>query len=148
MASDKRTYTIPLRREFRETERYNKTKRAVKGVRMFLQKHMKSEEVRIGRELNLKLWSRGGRNPPHKITVVAEKNADGVVFTDLEGVDLPTDIERQEAAAKAKEEEKSSKKADKKQDASEDAKTPAASEKTSSEAKKSPAKKAAKSTEE
>lgn len=94
--AEKRTYTIPLRSEFRETERYNKTKRATKGVRKFLQKHMKSEEVKIGDALNKHLWSRGGQNPPHKVTVVVEKNAEGVVYADLEGVLLPTDIERAE----------------------------------------------------
>ena len=99
--AEKRTYTIPLRSEFRETERYNKTKRATKGVRKFLQKHMKSEEVKIGSALNLHLWSRGGQNPPSKVTVVVEKNAEGVVYADLEGVELPTDIERKESAKKS-----------------------------------------------
>ncbi len=108
--TEKRTYTIPLRSEFRETERYNKTKRATRGVRAFLQKHMKSEEVRLGRELNEYLWSRGGQNPPHKVTVVTEKNAEGIVYADLEGVDLPTDIARAEEKKQAQEAEKKAEK--------------------------------------
>ena len=85
-----RTYTIPLRTSFRNTERYNKSKRATRAVREFLQKHMKSDDVRIGAALNEYIWSRGGRNPPARVSVVCRKDDDGVVFADLEGVELPS----------------------------------------------------------
>jgi len=125
-----RTYTIPLRSEFRETERYNKTKRAMKGIRKYVEKHMKTEDVKIGSSVNLQMWTRGGQNPPHKITVVVEKNADGVVFVELEQSALPSEVAKVEAA-KEKESKKESKKSE----------TPAVADEKSSEA---PAKKTAK----
>ena len=131
----KRTYTIPLRRECRETERYNKTKRAVSGIRKFLQKHMKTDDVKIGTTLNLQMWTRGGRNPPHKITVVTEKNDEGTVFVELDEAALPSEVAKAQAAEEQKESAKDKKKAD------------VASAKESeekSEESKAPAKKAAK----
>ncbi len=68
-----RKYIIPLRKEFRKVPLYKRTSKAVKGVRNFIAKHMKSDDVKIGPHLNRKLWERGSRNPPHKVEVVAEK---------------------------------------------------------------------------
>ena len=67
-----RKYIIPLRREFQKAPRYKRTKKAVVAVRDFLKKHMKVEDVRIGKHLNLALWSRGAKNPPHKVEVEAQ----------------------------------------------------------------------------
>ncbi|MBI4159005.1 50S ribosomal protein L31e [Candidatus Woesearchaeota archaeon] len=69
-----RIYTIPLRREFMKAPNYRKTKRSVSAVREFLQKHMKCEEVKIGKYLNLELWKHGRKNPPPKIQVKAIKD--------------------------------------------------------------------------
>ncbi|MDO8556316.1 MAG: 50S ribosomal protein L31e [Nanoarchaeota archaeon] len=64
-----RIYTIPLRKEFQKAPSYKRTKKAVSAVREFLQKHMKNQEVRIGRYLNMELTARGRKNPPHKVKV-------------------------------------------------------------------------------
>ena len=51
-----RTYTIPLRREWLKAPRYKRAKRAIAAVRTFLERHMKSEDIRIGTHLNLEIW--------------------------------------------------------------------------------------------
>ena len=86
-----RTYTIPLRREILKVPRYKRAKKAVTAVKQFLSKHMKSEDVRIGSQLNEELWKHGIKNPPTKIRVIAirEKNIiraekEGATFKSLE----------------------------------------------------------------
>lgn len=83
-----RTYTIPLRKEFRKVPNWKQTNKAVSAVRAFLEKHMKSEDVRLGKALNDKLWERGIRNPPHKIKVTAKRDDKGLVRVELFGVSL------------------------------------------------------------
>ena len=69
MAKIERTYTIPLRKSWRKAPSYKRAKRAVTAVQRFIKKHMKSDDVKIGRNLNKKIWERGIKNPPHKIKV-------------------------------------------------------------------------------
>lgn len=73
MANLERKYIIPIRRELKKVPFYLRTRKAVKTVRAFLQKHMKCEDVKLGKYLNELLWSRGNRNPPHKVEVLAVK---------------------------------------------------------------------------
>lgn len=77
--AEERTYVIPLRKQWLKVARYRRSKKAVSSVRSFIQKHMKTEDVRLGRFLNMNLWSRGMKHPPHKVVVnavrVEEKNA-------------------------------------------------------------------------
>ena len=44
-----RTYNVPLRRELLKVPRYRKTQKATKALREFLAKHMKSDDVKIGK---------------------------------------------------------------------------------------------------
>ena len=53
-----RTYNIPLRRGFIRTPAYKKAKKAVTTLKEFVGQHMKVEEVKVGPELNKKIWSR------------------------------------------------------------------------------------------
>lgn len=80
-----RTYNIPLRKEYLKAPKWRRTEKAVVGVRQFLQKHMKAEEVRLGRYLNEELWKKGIRNPPHHVKVTALKDEKGVVRAELFG---------------------------------------------------------------
>lgn len=73
MADEERTYIIPLRKEWLKVAIYRRSKKAVSAVRSFIQKHMKIEDVRLGRHLNMALWSRGMKHPPHKVNVKATK---------------------------------------------------------------------------
>ncbi|MDG6999256.1 MAG: 50S ribosomal protein L31e, partial [Nitrososphaerota archaeon] len=73
-----RVYTVPLTRAW-ITARHKRTKRAVKVLREFAERHMKSSEIKIDTDLNEKLWYRGITKPPRRITVKMEKDEDGVV---------------------------------------------------------------------
>jgi large subunit ribosomal protein L31e len=80
-----RTYVIPLRRGFVNTPRYKRTNKAVKVLRLFLEKHMKTETVKIGPVLNDLLWVNGIKNPPGKVVVNATKDKEGIVRVELQG---------------------------------------------------------------
>ncbi len=101
-ATLERTYTVPLRKEFRKSPRLKRTKKAVIALREFLVKHMKSDNVRIGKELNEALWVRGIKHPPHKIKLVARKDAEGIVTAELFGVqkEAPQESKKSKAAKK------------------------------------------------
>jgi len=79
-----RTYTIPLRRDFIKVPKHRRAKRAIGEIRTFMVKHMKTEDVRIGKELNEKVWGNGIKNPPGKVKVKAVKK-DDIVTVELEG---------------------------------------------------------------
>lgn len=76
MADKEMIYTIPLRKEFLKTAKYKRTFRAVKTVRAYLIKHLKSEKVKIGKYLNQKLWERGMKNPPSRVQVKVTQKDD------------------------------------------------------------------------
>ncbi|MFW6283277.1 MAG: 50S ribosomal protein L31e [Minisyncoccales bacterium] len=91
MAKLERTYNIPLRKEFQKCSIFKKTNKAVSGVRKFISKHMKSDNVKIGKELNLEIWKNGIKNPPHHVKVTAIKNDDGTVIVEKFGVKIDTE---------------------------------------------------------
>ena len=90
-----RTYNVPLRKQYQKAPNWKRTERAVTGLRAFLIKHMKSEVVKIGKELNDKLWLHGIKNPPHHVKITVTKDEKGVVRAELFGA-------KKEEAAKAK----------------------------------------------
>ena len=81
-----RTYTIPLRKEFRKVANWRQTEKAVTAVREFLQKHMKSADVRLSKSLNEKIWEHGIKHPPSKVKVTAKKDEENVVRAELFGI--------------------------------------------------------------
>lgn len=97
-----RTYNVPLRKEWLKVPRYLRTQKAVKALKQFLKKHMKSEEVRIGRYLNLHLWKHGIKNPPHHVKINVVKDDKGIVKAELVGAP----VEKEEKKGKTKEEKK------------------------------------------
>lgn len=86
MATLERIYNVPLRREWLKVPLYRRAKKATTALREFLQKHMKSENVLIQKELNEAVWAHGMRNPPHHVKVQATKDDKGVVRANLVGV--------------------------------------------------------------
>lgn len=80
-----RTYNVPLRKEWLKSPRWKRTKKAVSALRAFAVKHMKSDNVKIGKYANLELWKHGIRNPPHHIKVNCIKYDDGKVIVELFG---------------------------------------------------------------
>jgi large subunit ribosomal protein L31e len=77
-----RVHMVPLRRAF-EAPRYLRTKVAIRIIREFTTRHMKAQEVKIDKEVNLVLWKRGIKNPPRRIKLEMERDEDGVVSVRL-----------------------------------------------------------------
>jgi len=100
MATLERTYNVPLRRKFVRSPKYKRSKRAVTILKEFIAKHMKAEEVKIGRNLNEFLWKNGIQNPPHHVKVQLVKDDKGVVRAELFGkkYEEPTNEDREKAA--------------------------------------------------
>ena len=75
-------YVIPLR-EVSRAPRWRRANTAVKDVRAFLVRHMKSENVKLDASINEKIWERGSEKPPRRIRVRAMKFDDGEVQAEL-----------------------------------------------------------------
>ena len=80
-----RVYVVPLRKHFRRAPVYKRSKRAMNYLKIFLAKHMKTEDVRIGRELNEAIFARGFDKPPHKVKITVVKE-DGIAKANMEGI--------------------------------------------------------------
>ena len=77
-----RVYIIPLR-DVKGVPRTIRSPKAVRLVREFLQKHMKSDDIKIDSSVNEKIWERGIQKVPPKIKVKATKEEDGSVSVTL-----------------------------------------------------------------
>jgi len=73
-------YTIPFR-DVKHAPRHKRTKRAIKILKHYIERHMKVNpiDIRIDPELNEELWKRGIEKPPRKIRVRAVKDTEGIV---------------------------------------------------------------------
>lgn len=80
-----RVYNIPLRRETLKVPPFKKANKSLRTVREFISKHMKSDNVVIGKYLNLKIWNHGAKNPPHHVKVNALKDDKGKVLVEIVG---------------------------------------------------------------
>ncbi len=80
-----RTYIIPLRKEWLKAPKYKRSKKAIKAIKEFLARHMKSDNVKILNELNLEVWKHGIKNPPCKVKISTVKDDEGVVRANLFG---------------------------------------------------------------
>jgi len=78
-----RVYNVPLRKEFQKVSRWKKTRKAVFALRSFLEKHMKSDDIKLSRELNEKLWKNGIKNPPHHVKISVTRDDKGMVRAEL-----------------------------------------------------------------
>jgi large subunit ribosomal protein L31e len=77
-----RVYIIPLR-DVKRVPRTIRSPKAIRLVREFLKKHMKSEDIKIDNSINEKIWERGIQTVPPKIKVKATKEEDGSVSVTL-----------------------------------------------------------------
>ncbi|WP_062400502.1 50S ribosomal protein L31e [Methanogenium cariaci] len=76
-------YIIPLR-DVKKAPRWRRSQRAMKDIRSYLMKHMKSDDVKLDQTINEKVWERGGsEKPPRKIRIRAMKFEDGQVQAEL-----------------------------------------------------------------
>ena len=87
-----KVYTIPLRREFQKAPKYKYASKAMRALKNFLIKHTKSENIRIGKYLNQRIWQNGPKNPPSKVKVNVIKDKENIIHVEL--IDAP--IEKKE----------------------------------------------------
>jgi len=79
---EERIYTVPLSRAW-ISPRKERSPRAVRILRGFVDRHMKPESIVISEEVNERIWQRGIEKPPRKIRVRAVKDRDGRVSVQL-----------------------------------------------------------------
>jgi large subunit ribosomal protein L31e len=76
---EEKFYNLNLRKIW-SSPREKRTPRAVRFLRDYVGRHMKTDEVAISEEANSMLWQRGISKPPRKIRVRAVKDKDGRVI--------------------------------------------------------------------
>lgn len=69
----KREYTINLGKRLHGITFKKRAPRAVKEIKAFATKLMKTKEVRVDVKLNKAVWSQGIRNVPNKLRIVIER---------------------------------------------------------------------------
>jgi large subunit ribosomal protein L31e len=77
-----RQYTIPLRVVL-GAPRWRRAARAIRFVRAFVARHMKTEDVNIDPKVSEYIWSRGAEKPPRRVKVKVVKYKDGLVRVEL-----------------------------------------------------------------
>ena len=92
-----REYTIPLRGAWKGS-RTDRAEKAIRVIRQFAKRHMKSSEIKIDSEVNQAVWSRGIQKPPRKIRVLMKKDKDDLVTVLLPG--LPAEEEKEDKKEK------------------------------------------------
>lgn len=80
---EERIYNIPFYPKLNSTPRSKRAPRAMRLLREFIIRHMKSEDLIIYEEVNELIWSRGIKKPPRKISVRAIKMDDDVIIVRL-----------------------------------------------------------------
>jgi large subunit ribosomal protein L31e len=79
---EEQIYIIPLR-AVKRSPGWKRSNTAIKDIRKFLSRHMKSEDVKLDRSINERVWERGSSKPPSRIRVRAMKFEDGQVQAEL-----------------------------------------------------------------
>jgi large subunit ribosomal protein L31e len=98
-----RSFNVPLRKGFIDTPKYKRTKKAVHTLQEFIRRHMKSDNVKLGKNLNAALWKHGIKNPPHHVEVTAFKDEKGIVKVELKGQKYTHKTKEEKEAEKPKE---------------------------------------------
>jgi len=73
-----RIYVVPLGKAW-VSPRKKRAPKAIRVLRAFISRHMKTDSLIIDEAINEKIWDRGIEKPPRKIRVRAIKNREGVV---------------------------------------------------------------------
>ncbi len=76
---EEKFYDLNMRKVW-NTPRKKRTPRAVRFLREFIARRMKTDDVSISEEANQMLWARGISKPPRKIRVRAVKDKEGRVI--------------------------------------------------------------------
>jgi len=75
---EERIYTVPLRIAY-YVPRPKRAPRAIRFIKSFVERHLKSENIWISPEVNEKVWSSGIQKPPRRIKIRVVKEEDGLV---------------------------------------------------------------------
>jgi len=101
---DERIYTINIRKAISKAPRWEKSKRGMAVVKSFLKRHMKGDEVKIGKSITEEIWKRGNQNPPKSIRIHAilteDEDKGKVVKAELLGVPFPEEKEKKKEKKK------------------------------------------------
>jgi large subunit ribosomal protein L31e len=81
---NERIYTIPLRDVTNKVPTTKRAPRAIKKIREYLQKHMKSDNVKLDNSINEKVWERSLNKIPARVRVKVVKEDDVVIATLVE----------------------------------------------------------------
>lgn len=103
---EEKIYTINLRKDYVKKPRWKRADRAIRFIRKFLKRHMKTEKIKISKSVNEKIWKRSRQKPPGKIRVKAVKREDGTV--EVQAIEFVEDLKL------GKEEEKDAEKTNRK----------------------------------
>jgi len=76
---EEKLYTVNFRKAW-IAPRGKRTPRAVRILRDFVKRHMKTEDVIISNEINEKLWLRSIKKPPRRLRVRVVKDKEGNVI--------------------------------------------------------------------
>ena len=117
-----RKYNIRLTKDGLKAPLTRRSKRTLVTVKKFIEKNTRVERgnIIIGNELNEKLWSRGIKNPPRKVTVFVQKIDEERVFVNIE--DGKKYSKKEKVKKDAKKEEKNLEELTKKEDPKKDKK--------------------------
>ena len=81
-AKIERIYTVPLSRAW-IGPKLRRAKRAVTILKEFTVKHMKTDKIKIQKDVNELLWKKGIGSPPRRIQVKMIKDEEGIVEVSL-----------------------------------------------------------------
>lgn len=73
--TEEKIYTIPLRDAYKAPRTY-RARKAMKYLKDYLKKHLKTEDFSIGPGLNHEVWSRGMKKPPKRVKVMVTKDGE------------------------------------------------------------------------
>ena len=90
-----REYTVHIHKYVFGTQFKKRTPKALRSLKEFARKAMGTKDVRIDTSVNKFLWSRGVKNPPHRIRVrltrkITEDAEQPHLYTLVEYVSVPT----------------------------------------------------------
>ncbi len=108
-----RTYVVPLRKKTKLAPRWRRSKKAMRVLKEFVEKHMKCENIIVCAELNVHIWNRGAKNPPGKVEIVCHKttlNKKEMVLVNLKSVGIKEQLDWYEVSKQIPKVEKEEKK--------------------------------------
>ena len=83
MATEEKVFKIPLREDWVKKPRVARVNRSVDTIRLFLERHTKTGDIKLSQALNESLWTNGAKKPPAFAKVKVVRNEKGKVIAML-----------------------------------------------------------------